>query len=147
MSDENRPTTSGDDKSARLKRFGIAAAALVAVFLLGYVPSCRSARSAESQRAQSEHQLNLARLHGQIGMMSFEANRNNYSKAAAYSTDFFNHLKNTINDTSDAALKEKLQAIAARRDEITANLAQAEPAVKEKLGQMYADFYQIIAPQ
>lgn len=147
MSDENKPAASGDEKSSGLRRIGIAAAALVAVFLIGYVPSCRSARSAETQRAQAEHQLNLAQLHSQLGMMSFEVNRNNYSKSAAYSTDFFNSLKNTINETSDAALKERLQAIAARRDEITANLAQAEPAVKEKIGQMYADFYQIIAPQ
>lgn len=147
MSDENKPAASGDEKSSGLRRIGIAVAALVAMFLIGYVPSCRSARSAETQRAQAEHQLNLARLHSQLGMMSFEVNRNNYSNSAAYSTDFFNSLKNTINDTSDAALKERLQAIAARRDEITANLAQAEPAVKEKIGQMYADFYQIIAPQ
>lgn len=147
MSDENKPAGSGDEKSSGLRRIGIAAAALVATFLIGYVPSCRSARSAETQRAQAERQLNLARLHSQLGMMSFEVNRNNYSKSAAYSTDFFNNLKNTINGASDAALKERLQAIAARRDEITANLAQAEPAVKEKIGQMYADFYQIIAPQ
>jgi len=159
MSNEDR-TTPTEAQSSRLKKLGLAAGVLLAVFLLGYVPSCRSANSAETQRvqleqqlgsaatqrAQLEQQLQLARLHSQLGMVSFEVNRNNYSKAANYSTDFFNALKTTINDLNDAALKEKLQAISARRDEITAHLAKAEPAVKEKIAQ-YADFYPLaIAP-
>jgi hypothetical protein len=141
MSDENQKTPATETQRSRLKTLGIAAGVLLAVFLLGYVPSCRSANSAEAQRAQVAQQLSIARLHSQLGMVSFEVNRNNYSKAANYSTDFFNALKMTINDLNDAALKEKLQAISARRDEITAHLAQADPTVKEKIGQLYADFY------
>lgn len=141
MSDKPQTTSTTETQRSRLRTLGIAAAALIAVYLIGYVPSCRSARSAEIQRAQFEQQLNLARLHSQLGMVSFEVNRNNYSKAATYSTDFFNTLKTTINNVNNAALLEQLQAISARRDEITAHLAQADPTVKEKIGQMYADFY------
>jgi hypothetical protein len=74
-------------------------------------------------------------------MTSYEANRNNFASAAEMSTDFFNGLKETIDTTADAALKQKLQPISARRDEITTNLAQADPSVKEKLAQMYADLF------
>jgi hypothetical protein len=133
-----------EEQSSRFKKLGKVAGVLILVYLIGYVPSCRSARSAETQRTQFEQRLHVARLHSQLGMVSFEVNRNNYSKAANYSTDFFNNLKTTINDTNDAALKEKLQAISARRDEITAHLAQADPTVKEKIGQLYADFYPLV---
>jgi len=136
-------TSEAAERGSRFKRMSIAAGVLIAVFLLGYVPSCRSANFAERQRAQLEHQLDLARLHSQLGMVSFEVNRNNYSKAATLSTDFFNNIKTTINSVSDAALQEQLQAVSARRDEITAHLAQADPTVKEKIAQMYADFNQL----
>ncbi len=137
-------TTGNEEQRSRLKRIGIAAGVLIAVFLLGYVPSCRTANSAERQRAQLEQQLTLARLHSQLGMVSFEVNRNNYTEAATFSTQFFNNLKATINNINDAGLQEKLQAVSARRDEITAHLAQADPTVKEKIAQMYADFHQLV---
>ncbi len=159
MSENNQSATEATTSGSWLKRTGIAAVVLVAVFLLGYVPSCRSASAIEQQRAQLEQQLSsaatqrgqleqqlqLARLHSQLGMASFEVNRNNYSQAATYSTSFFDGLGAAINTTSNTAMKDKLQAFIARRDEITAQLAQADPAVKEKIAQMYADFNQLVA--
>lgn len=158
MSNEDQATPT-EAQSSRLKKLGLAIGVLLAVFLLGYVPSCQSARqvetqraqlqqqldSAATQRAQLEQQLRLARLHSQLGMLSFEVNRNNYTEAANYSTGFFNALRTYIDNSSAGAAREKLQTIAARRDEITAQLAKAEPAVKEKIAQMYADFYQLAA--
>jgi hypothetical protein len=46
----------------------------------------------------------------------------------------------TLNEP-DSGVQQKLQAFAAQRDDITAQLAAANPAVKDKLAQMYADFY------
>jgi len=131
-------------QTSRLKKVIIALVVLAAVYLLGYLPSYWSARTAEKRWAQLEQQSSLVRLHGQLGMASFEANRNNYHNAAEYSNLFFNGLKTTIDKTSDAALKEKLQAVSASGDQITEYLAKADPAAKEKLAQMYADFYYLI---
>jgi hypothetical protein len=91
--------------------------------------------------------LKLVDLHNRLGMTSYEANRNNYANAAQMSTDFFNGLKETMDITDDEPLKQKLQPMSKRRDEITTNLAQADPGVKEKLAQMYAEFFQITATQ
>lgn len=145
MNNEKQAEKTAGGQSSRLKKLGIAAVVLVVVFLLGYVPSYWNARSTEKERARLEQQLSLARLHSQLGMVSFEVNRNNYFNAADYSNKFFNGLKTTVNNVSDAALKEKLQAVSASRDKITAYLAKADPAVKETIAQMYADFYQIAA--
>jgi hypothetical protein len=126
-----------------MRKIVIRAVVLLAVFLLGYIPSCLSARNAQGQKAQLESQLRLAELTGQLGMASYEVNRNNYANATQYTTKFFNGLQKVSDDTVDKTLKQKLQTFVARRNEITSNLAEVNVIVKEKLAQMYADFYQI----
>lgn len=143
MNSEEQLSQTTDRTGSALKKTIFTLILLAAVFLLGYVPSWWKARSAETQRTLLENQLNLARLHSLLGMMSFEANRNNYHNAAEFSNRFFDGLKNAIDGSGDAELKEKLQAISANRDNITAYLAKADPAVKDMLAQMYADFYAI----
>lgn len=138
------------------KNFLLAAGVLIAVFvtgyLVGYLPSRMSASKVTEQNSQlqqnlalTEKRLRLAELRGQMGIMSYEANRNNYAEASKFSTEFFNGLRETLNDTNDEALKQKLSAIVARRDEITTNMAQADSSVKEKLAQMFADLFKMTA--
>ncbi|MDZ4343755.1 MAG: hypothetical protein U1E51_15135 [Candidatus Binatia bacterium] len=138
------------------KNFLLAAGVLIAVFvtgyLVGYLPSRTSASKVTEQNSQlqqnlalTEKRLRLAELRGQMGIMSYEANRNNYAEASKFSTEFFNGLRETLNDTNDEALKQKLSAIVARRDEITTNMAQADSSVKEKLAQMFADLFKMTA--
>jgi hypothetical protein len=145
MSNEEQAVKTSDRRTSPLRKLGIWVLVLAMVFLLGYVPSYWNARSAEKERARLEQQLSLVRLHSQLGMASFEVNRNNYFNAADYSNKFFSGLRTAINSVGDAALKEKLQAVSANRDKITAHLAKADPAVKETIAQMYVDFYQIAA--
>jgi hypothetical protein len=130
-----------------VKKIVIAAGALIAAFLIGYVPSCMSARNAEEGKARLERRLKLTDLRGRIGMASYEANRNNYANAAAFSSEFFNLLAETVNASTDDALRQRLQPLLARRDEITTNLAQADPSVKDKLAQMYAEVFQVTETQ
>lgn len=138
------------------KNFLLAAGVLIAVFvtgyLVGYLPSRTSASKVTEQNSQlqqnlalTEKRLRLAELRGQMGIMSYEANRNNYAEASKFSTELFNGLRETLNDTNDEALKQKLSAIVARRDEITTNMAQADSSVKEKLAQMFADLFKMTA--
>ena len=124
------------------KKLAIAAAVLIAVFLLGYVPSCIDARMVRQQNAGMQYHLKLANLRGQLGMMSNEANRNNFGRAADLSTEFFDGVRKVLDNPSDERIKAKLQGILSRRDEVTTDLAQANPAVKSKLSDMYADLSQ-----
>lgn len=136
-----------EQRLANLNKIALGAGVLIVVFLFGYIPSCVSARSAQERNTRLEHKLKLVELHSRLGMISYEANRNNYANATQSSTDFFNGLKDMIDTTGDESMKQKLLAISTRRDEITTNLAQADPGVKEKLAQMYADFFQITTTQ
>jgi len=125
-----------------LKKIVIAASLLIVAFLLGYVPSAISSRTASQQNAEMEHKLKIADLGSQLAMASYEAGRNNYANATQFSSKFFDGLLALISETKDQTLKQKLQALLGRRDEITANLAQVDQSVKEKLAQMYADYFQ-----
>ena len=49
-------------------------------------------------------------------------------------------MSDAIGATEDQALKENLQKILNQRDVVTAALAQANPIVKERLAQIYAEF-------
>lgn len=124
------------------QKIAAGAAVVIAAFLLGYVPSCVGERSAEQQRAQLEYKVRLGDLRDKVGMASYEVNRNNYASAAQFSGEFFDGLLSLISETRDEAFRQKLSQISARRDEITTNLAQADPVVKEKLAQIYAAFFQ-----
>lgn len=134
-----------DQKRLNATKLALAAAALIAFFLLGYIPASMSARTAQERNSQLEYDLRLADLRGQLGMASYETNQNNYASAAQRSTGLFNGLREAIDHTTDQTLKQDLEQILARRDEITANLAAANPAVKDKLAQAYVDLFQITA--
>lgn len=129
-----------------LKKIAIAAGVLILAFLLGYVPSMINSRATEQQNVELAHKLKDAELGSQLAMASYEVNRNNYANAAQFSSKFFDGLRDSIDESKDQALKQKLQAMLARRDEITANLAQADPSVKEKLAQMVADYFEATHP-
>jgi hypothetical protein len=144
----NTPTASAATKAPQgnnwnlLKKLAAGAGVLIVTFLLGYAPSSISSRSTHQQNAELEHKLRVAGLGSQLAMASYEANRNNYANATEFSSRFFNGLPQIIADSKDQALKQKLQAMLLRRDEITSNLAQVDQTVKEKLAQMYAEYFQ-----
>ena len=123
------------------KKIGVWRIVLLAVFLLGYLPATLNSQRAQVHRYDLEYKLRLAELRCQLGMSSYEANRNNFANAARFSGEFFNGLGDVVDASKDETLKQKLQAVLSRRDEITTHLAEANPVVKEKLAQMYADLY------
>jgi hypothetical protein len=129
-----------------LKKLAVAAGVLIIAFLLGYVPSSISSRSTQRQNAELERQLRVTDLGNQLAMASYEANRNNYASATEFSTRFFNGLPEIITESKDQPLRQKLQAMLLHRDEITSNPAQVDQTVKEKLAQMYAEYFQATQP-
>lgn len=147
MESKEKPAAQKEGRFSNQGKLFVGAVVLIAVFSLGYIPSCISNRAAMERSERLEQKLKLADLHSLLGMTSYEANRNNYANAAQMSTDFFNRLTEMLDTATDKSLKQKLQPISARRDEITTNLAQTDPGVKEKLAQMYSDLFQITTTQ
>ena len=135
---------------------------LVAIFLAGYLPGRSRARAAagetervsqrlqESQAtlAQTQFDLQVARLRGHLGETLHEANANNFSVAAERATAFFDALRDAVNSPQLAPGERRqiLEAVLARRDEISADLARADAAVKGKLSEMYMHFGRAVQP-
>jgi Flp pilus assembly protein TadB len=136
--------------------------AVVAIFVAGYLPGRSRARAAagetervserlrESQAtlAQTQFDLRVARLRGRLGETLHEANANNYSVAAERATVFFDALREAVNSPQLAPgdRRQILEAVLARRDEISADLARADAAVKAKLAEMYMQFGRAVQP-
>ena len=141
----------------------IAGVLFVGGFLLGFLPAHSNVVSLETQNQQFRQQnialnretvqfqqtiqklqsiLKIADLRGTAGLMSYRANQNNFGAAAELSTGFFNGVQDAIGVTENPALKENLQKILDQRDIVTSALAQANPVVKERLAEIYAEFLQ-----
>lgn len=149
-------------KRNRLRIAGVAAAA-VALFLLGMVPPALRARrvgqelkranervaEVTSQLERTRFDLDVARLRGALGEVLHEANRNNYGNAATRATAFFDDLRAAAASPlleAESRRRQVLARLLGRRDEISADLARADPAVKPKLAEMYMLLGQAVAP-
>ena len=124
-------------------KLGIGALALLVAFLVGYVPASLGARAARADQDRLTHALAFAGLQVQLGMMSYEVNRDNYGLAAKLATPFFDAVPAAIAGATDPNVRQALQAALARRDELTSDLAQANPEVKTKIAEMYADLFRL----
>jgi hypothetical protein len=125
------------------KKLGIGALALLGAFLVGYVPASLSARAARAEQNRLTHELALATLQVQLARMSYEVSRDNYGLAAQLATRFFDGVPAVIAGAPDQAVTPPLQAALARRDEITSDLAQANPEVKDKIAELYAAVFRL----
>ena len=99
------------------------------------------AQTEETQAAleRSQLQVSVAALLGQLGEVYVDVNANNFGVAAEKVTPFFDGLSSLLE--SDPALgasrAQALRDILSRRDEIVSDLAQANPEVRRKVGQMF----------
>lgn len=135
---------------------------LMAVFLAGYLPGRSRVRAAavenerlserlrqnEAMLAQTQFDLQIARLRGHLGETLHEANANNYGVAAERATEFFDGLRDAVSSAhlEPGERRQLLESVLARRDEISADLARADGAVKAKLAEMYMQFGRAVKP-
>ncbi len=130
--------------------------AVVVIFLAGFTPAFLSVRRVRHELNQTSAQLaslsdelsrarlqgDLARLEGKLGLVVYEANRNNFANASMLAAQFFDGLRSALKRKSIAAVakRSELEAILARSNEISGDLARADQAVKQKLADIYFRF-------
>jgi hypothetical protein len=110
-------------------RIILIAIAVVAVFLVGFVPEHVKANRLDSELRQSREAYAGADLRDLIGLAYVQANQKNFGLAAETSGRFFNRVREVANQTEDAARRKSLEDLLAPRDRITAELAKGDPAV------------------
>jgi len=115
----------------------VAAIALIAVFLVGFVPQYVKVKRLENELRQSRQEAAGAELRDLIGFAYVQASQKNYGLTAETSSRFFNRVREVANQTQDANRRKGLEDLLALRDSVTAALAKGDAAVMGDLQQLF----------
>ena len=114
-----------------------AAIAVVAVFLIGFLPEYVKASRLENELRQSRQESAGAQLRDLIGLAYVQASQKNFGLAAETSSRFFGRAREMANQSQDADGRKALEDLLALRDKVTAELAKGEPAVIGDLQELF----------
>jgi hypothetical protein len=115
----------------------VAAIAVVAVFLIGFVPQYVKANRLENDLRQSRQENAGAQLRDLISLAYFHANQKNFGLAAETSSRFFGRAREMANQTQDLTSRKALEDLLALRDRVTAELAKGDAAVMGDLQELF----------
>lgn len=121
----------------------VAAIALIAVFLVGFVPQYVKVNRLENELHQSRQETAGAELRDLIGIAYVQASQKNYGLAAETSSRFFNRVREVANQTQDANRRKGLEDLLALQDSVTAALAKGDAAVMGDLQQLFVKARQV----
>jgi hypothetical protein len=121
----------------------VAAIALIATFLVGFVPQYVKANRLENELRQSRQEAAGAELRDLIGFAYVQASQKNYGLAAETSSRFFNRVREVANQTQDANRRKALEELLALRDSVTAALTKGDAAVMGDLQQLFVKARQV----
>ena len=109
---------------------------LAIAFLAGYVPEYSQLRHDEAQIANLNFKLKLAQLRTLAGTLYLQTSERNYGLAAQTSSQFFDQLRSFVEQVNDPRLKQMLMELSKSQDQITAGLANGDPAVLPKVADL-----------
>jgi hypothetical protein len=115
----------------------VAAVALLAAFLLGFVPPYVKANRLENELRQSRQQNAAAQLRELIGLAYFQATQKNFGLGAETTSRFFSRVREMANQTLDANNRKALEDLLAVRDRVTAELAKGDAAAMGDLQELF----------
>jgi hypothetical protein len=114
-----------------------AAIALIAVFLVVFIPSYVKANRLENELRQSRQDGVGAELRDLIALAYVQANQKNYGLAAETSSRFFSRAREVASQTQDGSRRKALEDLLASRDKVTAQLAKGDAAVTGDLLELF----------
>ena len=124
--------------------------AVLAAFLFGFVPQYDHVRQLNSELSSSHEQLSAAQWNLELAasrdrgsMLFVELNKKNYGNAAGLAADFFKQLNVAASHAPDAARKNALTSLAAKRDEIVAKVAKTDPAAEVSVRDMLEQLHKV----
>jgi hypothetical protein len=121
----------------------VAVIALIAVFLVGFVPQYVKVNRLENELRQSRQAAAGAELRDLIGFAYVQASQKNYGLAAETSSRVFSRVREVANQTQDADRRKGLENLLALRDSVAAALAKGDAAVMDDLQQLFVKARQV----
>jgi hypothetical protein len=135
--------------TSSMRRLGISAAVLLAVFLLGFVPMWLKSRAYAGSLAGAEHQLVLLKMQDSLASATIEARRGDYEPARQAASEFFTTLRAEVDKQAGSNLtqaqRDGVQTLFAGRDEIITLLARSDPASADRLSDLYVAYRKLMS--
>jgi hypothetical protein len=100
--------------------------------------------TANAQLAQAGAAVRLCRLEDQLLTLVEDTANKNYGNAAAVSTKFFDGLNGEASLATPPYVKSAIQSLLAQRDQVTAELANGDPAAHDVFVQMSATLHHAV---
>jgi hypothetical protein len=136
----NAPPAVKPRKRSGFRRFLWMLLLLIAAFLIGFIPPTLEARRNAKELRTTQLDLRLATLHRQLGVATVEVQRNNYAAAMSAARLFFDGCRDLAQAEAfehEPRTRIAISTYAASGDEVIAQLATANPAVRDRLGSLY----------
>lgn len=111
--------------------------ALIAVFLLGFVPQYLRANRLTEELRRARQESAGSDLRDLIGVAYVRANQKNYGLAADTASRFFNRTREIANQTQEPSRQKALEDILALRDKVTSELAKGDAAAMPDLQELF----------
>lgn len=129
-----------------LRLVALAALALVAAFLIGFLPQRARANRLSDALREKRYELQMARLEGRLGAALAESLRGNHERARQLMSDFYVELQGTVHRVGDAGQRQALDGILAQRDEVITLLSRAQPEATQRLMILYTTYFAAMDP-
>jgi len=113
---------------------------LAFAFALGWGPQEWRKRNLAERLDETALELRLARLHGQLGVASHEAMRNNFAEASVAARAFFDGCIATEHEfdlSERPRTRLALSAYSRQSDLVLGELSLGDPVVKQRLASLY----------
>ena len=128
---------------ARLQRMGVYATAILATFLVGFVPMWLKARTLANERDAVVEAARLAQTENTLASAAIYARRGDYEPAREAASTFYTNLRAEL-DRPQSVLsvtrRDMLEPLLGQRDQMITLLARGDPAVAERLADAYLSY-------
>lgn len=133
-------------QNERVMRLVLSAAALLVVFLLGFVPMWMTARGRARERDTAQAALRISALQNTLASAAIDARRGEYESARQATSDFFTNLSSEISRGRNSVFNETqqntLRSVFDTRDDTITLLARSDPASADRLVDLYNTYRQ-----
>ncbi len=119
------------------KKVLICAGAVIAAFLIGFVPATMRASRVQDRLRECEATLRAAELRDLAGLAYVQAAQKNYGLAASSAGQLFDRIRDVAPTIDNAETRRQLEELLARRDAVISSLAKADTAVLGQLEDLY----------
>ena len=130
-------------KAARLQRLGVYATVIFFAFLVGFVPMWLRTSTLANERDAAQQAARLTQLENTLASAAIYARRGDYEPAREAASTFYTNLQAELDRSQPvfaASQRDMLQPLLVQRDQTITLLARADPAVAERLADVYLSY-------